>query len=399
MGRIRTAFDALIGRPVQLPAERSISFQDVWGTGGNVEMFGDGVQGVLSLVPLYAAIRLIADTFSATPLHAYRQDSSGVPQLLSRDPALLTPIWPDSPATWKTKAVMGCLTKGNAVGLFTAYDPSGWPSSIFWANPDDVTCDDTDPSVTPKFYYFGRPLDPGTFVHVPWITLPGRTWGLSPLGMFKTLWETGQSAQYLMRNFYDSGGIPSGHLKNIDRELDPKVANETKIKFKQAVSGRDVLVTGSDWDYNAIGLPADQLAFVSALKLTATQIASIYGVAAEDIGGDAAGGLQYSTVEMNELKLSTRTMLPWYSRFESALLAATPRGQYLKFNADALARSTLMDRMNAHAVQLNYGIETLDEARKVEDKSPLTPDEFKQWQATYKPVPAAPVVTRNEGGQ
>jgi HK97 family phage portal protein len=391
MGRLRTAFDVLLGRP----AQRSISYQDVWGSGGSTDLLGVGDGGTLSVVPLYSAIRLIADQFASTPLHGYRTLPNGTPERLRNDPSMLTPV-SGSKAQWKTECIMGLLTRGNAFGLHTAFDATGYPSATVWVPPQDVQCDDDIPGA-PKFWYLGRRLtDPSKFVHIPWLTLPGRTWGLSPLGMFKTLWETAAAAQNLERNFYDSGGVPSGHFKNTAKTLTAADAATMKTRFKASVVDRDVLVTGNDWEYNPIGLPADQLAFVSALKLTATQIAGIYGIAPEDIGGEAAAGLQYSTVEMNQIKLSTNTMRPWYTRVEDALGGATPRGQYFKFNADALVRSDLVSRMTAHQLALSTGVEIQDEARHVEDKQPLTPEQFAQWQQTYKPVAAPPTVNRED---
>lgn len=384
---------ARIARAVSGGEQRSISYQDVWGTGGSSDLFEGG--SALSLVPLFSAVRLITDQFAATPLHGYR-DSNGVPRQMPQDPSILTPaVQGMSKSTWKTQPITGLLTRGNAVGLFGGYDTAGWPTSIVWVPTQDVQCDDENPAA-PIFWYLGRRLEPGTFVHIPWLTLPGKVWGLSPLGMFKTLWETGQAAQLLARNFYDSGGVPSGHFKNTARELLPEVAADMKQKFKIAVAGRDVLVTGNDWTYDAIGLPADQLAFVSSLKLTAGQIASIYGLSPEDVGGEAAAGLQYSTVEMNQIKLSTNTMRPWYTRVEDALELATPRGQYLRFDLDALVRSDLKSRMESHEIATRIGGETQDEMRAKEAKPPMTPEEFSLWQTTYKPVATAPVQARKE---
>jgi HK97 family phage portal protein len=391
MNRLGHTIDRIARRFGTAEARRSLSYQDVWATGGSTDMF-TGAGGVMSLVPLFAAIRLITDQFAATPIHGYRS-LNGVPQQLATDPQFLSPTMPSSQAVWKTQLITGLLTRGNAVGLHTAYGLDGYPTETVWVNPQDVQCMDDEPDKV-EFFYLGRKLDVGTFVHIPWVVLPGRRWGLSPLGMFKTLWETGQAAQELSRNFYDSGGVPSGHLKNSERELDETVANETKLKFKMAVAGRDVLVTGNDWEYNAIGLPADQLAFVASLKLTATQIASIYGIAPEDIGGEAAAGLQYSTVEMNDIKLTNRTMRPWYTRVQDGLFHCTPRGQYVQFNPDALVSADLKTRMEAHEIALRIGLEDQEEARADEDKAPMTPERFSKWRETYKPVAPAPVQNR-----
>jgi phage portal protein BeeE len=393
MGRVRDAWRSLLGQPVA----RSFGPSDIWGPATNVNDLIVGVDGALSVVSLYAAIRLIADQLAATPLHGYRRLPNGTPQKFDNDPPILTPTGGRSIATWKTQVGMSLLTAGNAVGLYGSYGPDGWPTSTIWVDTAFVQCDDIDPA-NPRYWYMGRPLELGTFIHIPWLVMPGRAWGLSPLKMFKLVFETGMSAQQLAKNFNASGGVPSGHLKNNQREVSQPDAERTKAKFMAAVAGRQPLVTGNDWDYTAIGLPADELQFVQSLKLTATQIASIYGIAPEDIGGEAAAGLQYSTVEMNQIKLSTNTMRPWYTRIEDGLAASTPRGQYLKFDPDDLLRTDLVTRMNAHQLALGTGVEIQPEARAKEGKQPLTPEEFATWQKTYKPAPVAPAVTR-EGQQ
>lgn len=380
-------------RTVPAPETRAVSFQDVWGTGGNVDLFGNPA-GMLSLVPLYATIRLIADQFASTPLHTYRERSNGSRERLNRDSPLIAPVH-GSLATWKTQLIMGLLTRGNSFGIPTATDAAGWPTGVLWAPDGMVTCDETNPAA-PKWYYDGRLLKPTEIIHVPWLVPPGKVLGLSPLAAFKVLWETGQAAQILARNFYDSGGVPSGHVKNTAQVLTPEQAEIAKDRFKKAVSGRDVLVTGNDWDYSAIGLPADQLAFVASLKLTATQIASIYGVAPEEVGGETGSSLTYATTEMNDLKLSGRTMRPWYERCESTFVQVTPRGQYLKFNADALVRADIKTRMEAHEIALRTGLETQPEGRSIEDRAPLTDAERADWLATYRTASQAPPSTREQ---
>ena len=83
------------------PAEvRSVSFQDVFGSGGNVDLLSTGVEGALHLVPLFAAIRLISDQFAATPLHAYRERPGGTRERLATQPKLLTaPPYRATPST------------------------------------------------------------------------------------------------------------------------------------------------------------------------------------------------------------------------------------------------------------------------------------------------------------
>ena len=48
--------------------QRSISFQQVYGTGADT--LGDGVERALRLIPVYASTRLLADDVSSLPLNS-----------------------------------------------------------------------------------------------------------------------------------------------------------------------------------------------------------------------------------------------------------------------------------------------------------------------------------------
>jgi HK97 family phage portal protein len=377
------------------PETRAVSYQDVFGSGGDVDLIGTGVEGALRLVPLFAAIRLITDQFASTPLHAYRERTDGTRERMPRQPTLLTtPPW-GSMASWKGQCITSLLTWGNAYGLVTVKDGFGRAEQIQWLSPSSVSVDD-ELDRPPAYWWNGRDVPLDRMVHIPWIVLPGRSKGLSPVGYFKMLWETGQAAQLSSRDWYVNGAVPSVHFKNVERTLTTENAATMKARYKDAVQGRDALVTGKDWTLDTIGLPADEARFIEALKLTATQVASIYGIPPEEIGGERGASLQYSTMEMDDLRLSGRTMRPWYVRVEEALSQVRPPREDVKFNADALVRADLKTRMDAHEVAQRAGIETNAEARHVEDKPPMTDAERAQWLQTWHPTPGTPTSTREE---
>lgn len=359
---------------------RALSFADVFGTGGDTTVFGD-VARHSSLVPLFAAHREIIDAVAGVPLHGYRRAGDGTLVEMTDDPALIRPVV-GSRYTWVQQCVASLLADGNAFGLPVGQQ-AGWPTGIMWTDPADWTIDD-DSDLIPKYYYRGREFAPQEIVHIPWIQRPGQWRGISPLRAFREAWEAGESAQAVARNWFSGGAIPSGHLKNIARTLNATESTQTKSLFRAAVRGRDVLVTGSDWEYNAIGVPADEQRFVEQMRLTASQVAAIYGLPPEDVGGEAANSLTYATVEGNERRRAQRVSAPWCARIEQALTAQTPRPVVIKFNLDATVRADLATRMAAHAVALDNGVRTLSEVRVLEDLAPLTPeqwDEWAQWQA------------------
>lgn len=363
---------------------RSLSFQDVFGRGGSADLIGSGPEAGLRLVPLYACTRLIADQFASAPLHGYRQLADGSAQRLNPQPKLaLDPSGLGrTPFTWKYQAITSALLRGNATGLITSVDQAGWATAVEWLHPDKCSIDESDPW-NPKFFYEGRRLNRDGIVHVPAYIIAGRWRGVSPVTAFRTLLETGQLAQESAHDWFANGMAPSGHLKNTGKTLTPEESTTAKERYKAAISNRDVLVTGNDWSFDTIAVAADEARFIETLKLTATQIASIYGVPPDMVGGERGSSMNYSTTEMDGINLLRFALRPWFERFEEALTRVCARPQYFRFNADSITRADLKTRMEAHDIALRTGLETQDEARRLEDKPPLSEQEQGDWLKFY----------------
>jgi HK97 family phage portal protein len=257
---------------------------------------------------------------------------------------------------------------------------------VEWLNPDKCDVDQSN-LARPRWFYDGSEISSRDMIHIPALVQPGQVLGVSPLKAFKTTFETGSAAQQTARDWFANGAIPSAHLKNNAQTMDPESADIARRRYKAAVKGRDVLVTGSDWSLTTIGVPADEARFIETLKLTATQVASIYGIPPEMIGGETGSSMTYSTVEQNSLNFVTYSLRPWLVRIEEALSAQLPAPQYVKFNIDALVRSDLLTRMQAHEIALRIGLETQDEGRAIEDRPPLSDAERAAWLDAYRPQP------------
>lgn len=374
-----------------------------WSGGG--DLAGANMTSALRLIPVFSAVRLIADSIATLPVHAYRE-VSGIGQRLPKQPTLIQSpgVGEMTRVTWLYQAITSLLLRGNAFGLVTALERDGWPRNVVWLHPDEVTVDESGP--LPRYLYRGKAIDTAGLIHIPAFVLPGSVVGLSPIGLFRMQIETGLQAHKFAQDWYRTGVAPSGKLRNNARVLNPGEATTIKERFKAAVKNRDLFVTGNDWEYEALSISAADSQFLETIKATATQTAAIFGVPPEEIGGEAGGSLTYSTLEQNGVRYNTRTVLPWTTRFEESLTQQLPGGQYVRFNLDAAARADLMTRMNAYQVALVNGVMTLDEVRALEEKAPLTEAEREQWQAMYgtrgnvqppspTPTPAQPA----EGGK
>jgi HK97 family phage portal protein len=377
---------------------RDISYGDVWSRGGDVSAISSStINSALRLAPVYAATRLIADQFAAAPLRAYKVAPDGTRGRMDRQPSLITaPSGTVSAFTWKYQAITSVLLRGNAYGLVTETDAQGWPTTIEWMNPDKVVVDET--LASPRYFYDGRPLDRLSVVHIPGYVVAGSCIGASPLTAFKTVIDTGLRAQEFGNDWFKNGAVPGGVLKNTAQQIGPEVAQAARDRFKAATRGRELFVTGSDWEYSTLSVPADEARFIETLKLTATQIANVYGVPPERVGGETGSSMTYGNREQDSLDLVTYGLRPWFVRFEEALTSLMPRPQYAKFNIDAIVRADLLTRMQAHEIATRVGLETNDEAREIEDRPPLTTDQKAEWVDTYRKANAPTTAPGATGG-
>ena len=354
---------------------RDLDYKDA----SEARMWGAASTDPVRLIPMFAATRLIADQLASAPLRAFVPRADGSRQPAPTQPKLLT-----APGlfAWKYRAMTSMLLWGNAYGWIVSRDSNGWPSQILWLDPMKVRCEGNG-ATAPTITYNGAELPTMDTVHIPAYVVPGRAEGVSPVGAFRTTIETGAYAQQFARDWYDGGGIPAAVVKNETQTLTAESADIIKARVKATLRNGDPFVTGKDWTYEAVGAPAADMRFIETMKLTATQIAAIYGVPPEKIGGETGSSLTYSTVELNQINLATEVLRPWAVRIENALDALFVGRTYVKFNLDAGVRADLKTRMEAHEIALRIGLETNPEGRALEEKPPLTDEEITQWQSLY----------------
>ena len=369
-----------------------------WDVGGNVLGNGTSMEQALRLVPVYSAIGLLGRSVSCTPIHAYRKVDEENRVRISL-PVLFSAMNDEAQLKrWLHTAVVSLAARGNAFGLVTSRDGFGYPTAVVWLDPTLCTVDDQMPSgpgslAMPIWRYMGRqihigPSDPSTsdLIHIPWFPVPGRTLGLSPLAAAATMIAGGLASQEWNSEWFLNSGIPSATMKNTARTLLAEEANAVKNRLTSTIRAHKPLVYGADWDFNAITIPPGEMKFVESMKLTATQVAAIYDVPPERIGGEVGGSLSYSSPEQAALHLVTFSLRNWYELLEETFTAMLPRAQYVRFNADSLMRADIKTRAEVYKIWRSIGFTNIDELRVLEDLSPL-PD--KELGEDYTPLAVA----------
>ena len=353
------------------------------------------------LTPVFAAFRHIYDYTSSLPVVPYRTDEQGRRVRMPSLPTLLASCERgDGPAgtgygvrQWFGQAALALALDGNAVGFVHSTDnysltpERGRPTDVRWLARRDWEYDES----TRQWFVYGRPVSAEQVVHIPWMPLPGFVLGLSPIEHYAALVSAGLSAQEYA-DVKRGGGIPPAILRNVMKVLDPKAAAAVQAKAVQSFASGRPFVTGKDWDLSIVSIPPAQAQFIETLRMTASGIASIYGLDPREVGGQAGDSLTYSTDESRALNRANN-MRPYVERLEQAVSRLLPASQSVNLDLDSTIRADIKTRTDVMRTEIELGVASIDEWRHRTDRMPVPGGDI------YRiPGPKAPEPTvRSEG--
>lgn len=256
------------------------------------------VSRALSVVPVLGAARLLADLVASLTPVLYTTDERGIPVRQPTPSLFAQPSIHGTLYDWLFRAVFSMAIQGDAIGLVTTRDYYGFPTMIEWLNPEQVATQDgklygPGSYMKPMWWWWGRPVDPRNLIHIPWFTLPWRVRGLSPIGAYQLTTDINISAREYSANWFGQGGVPPGILKNQFKTFDFEEGERLANRFVARLRTRKPIVHGSDWDYTPIAIKPHEAEFINTLRLTATDIAVIYGLPPEKLGGTTGNSLTY----------------------------------------------------------------------------------------------------------
>jgi HK97 family phage portal protein len=335
-----------------------------------------GVDEALGLPALYSCVRLLADSLASLPIKTYMKQPTGAgPTIRYSGPSIFDkPSVSGTVYDWMFQCMTSLLLQGNAWGLITGRDGYGFPTGIEWISPEDVCVidDELQPwnPLRSTIYVYGRQMGRDELFHIKAFSVPGRTEGISPLRAFALTVTSGLEAERYGTDWYKSGGFPPGTFQNNEIEIDAAQAAEIRSALVSSLRRREPLVYGRDWDYKPVVVPPSESQFLQATQMNATQIAAVYGLPPDRVGGNRGDSLTYNTVEMSTLQI-IEALRPWLVRLETAFFDIIPANRYVRFNTDALLKTDLRTRTEIYAQQRAFGMKTVDEIRDEEDLPPM----------------------------
>lgn len=327
----------------------------------------------MTLASVWACVRLRADLVSTLPLVCYRDDPSGVPQEIPPTPFLQAPggarVTLDE---WLYMSQVSLDLRGNAFGIIKNRDGFGYPTQIELLHPDMVVVTVSPTTGAYSYLVAGREVNPDDVYHERQFVSPGEPLGLSPITYHARTIGVALAAERFGADWFADGAHPSAILQT-DQRIDDKDAKTLKQRFIEAARGsREPMVLGAGVKYQAIQVTPNESQFLDTMRYSATQVARIFGITPEYIGGDSGASMQYTNVEARALDLLRYGMGPTFVRREKAISRILPGNAYVRYDLKELLRTDAETRYKTHAIGIAAKFLAPDEARSEEGKPPLT---------------------------
>lgn len=341
-----------------------------------------------------ACINLIVDGVTRTPVDAVRyvgdarQAVTPTPRLIADpNPGLVTA------RGWKSQVAWSLATHANAFGIVTASTSQGLPLEIQLVDPYSI-----DPQVEGGRKWIGIKGEwdttwehGGKWWHVPGKTLrPGSPYGLSPLAEAQRTIGLGLAAEDFSNEFFSGSGHPTWGF-TADTALTKDQADAIKAAVTQAMrpGTREPLVFGSGLKAQQFSVNPGETQFIDTMRFVCEQVARFWGVPASAIGAAMSGqSVTYANVTDADLRTLKDVLIGYFVAVEDGLTPCLPRPQVVKFNQDAVLRGDPKLRTEIITAQIQAGLLSVNEGRKLLDLEPWAEPEYDQPFA-HTPDPVA----------
>jgi HK97 family phage portal protein len=356
---------------------RSISYQQVWGSGGDWQkaLGSVGLLDAVTIPVVYRSLSILAGMVAQMDPRTYRGKGADRREL-DDPPFIVSPSNAFTAYEWRFAGTVSLALAGEQTGMILGRDAADYPTTVEWVWPERMKATDRGLGLKPDWSLDGVPVSRDNVWHRRNFIMPGQIRGVDPLSRSGLL-ETAKIARKFGRDWFEKGAIPSGILET---EADPGPEGAVRLleKFTQAAKGRKPVVMPKNTKFTAVQVSADESQFLATVADAEASITTALGVPGEWVGRVASGSsVTYANRDQRLQDLQVATLNHYITVWNEALSASIPGQRYVRLNPAAVLRSDLASRMAAYSasaeIEAKTGIRvyTEDEMRDFEDRVPL----------------------------
>ncbi len=350
-----------------------------------------------TLSAYWAAIRLRADLISTMPVDVFRK-VDGIQVEQPKPPVFQEPGGRECRWVQFVDSSQRDLDAvGNTVGMIKATDGTGKPARIELLATEQVAVRGRGAKIV-EWLIDGKSYDPSTIWHEKQNPMSGVPLGLSATGNAARELNLSLAAQEFASKWFTSSPTLRAHLRNSGKVLKPGEASKAKGRFNSMVEDGDLFVSGRDWEYKLLGASQADQSWLQQTGATELAVCRFIGVPADmiDVAVDGSS-ITYANITQHNLQLLIVNLGPAIVRREEAWsYGLLPAPRYAKINPDGILRMDWASRLAAYKTAIDSRILTPTEARNLENRQPLTPEqeaEFARLFGNKTGTPAPPPAT------
>jgi HK97 family phage portal protein len=338
------------------------------------------------LVPVWAAVQLVAGAVGSLPLHVYRTQPDGTRIETPGHPAgklLNSPnAYMDGGELIET-AMGHLLLWGNAFLLKVRGGNDNRVTELWPIGPDRVKVG-KDKGGAPFYVLDGNkgPFTQREFIHIRGLSFDGLV-GLSPIQMARQGLGTYAAVEKYAGKFWANNATPGGVLTHPNR-LSPEAAERLRAQWHASHGGTGnasrVAILEEGMKFEPMSLPLDDAQMIQQMELSTLNVARLFQIPAHMLQTNANGSsLTYTTTSMEYEHFVRFTLRRWLARWEkslmrdSDLLSTNGLGSQfsLKFDTTDLTRGDTKTIADINLALFKEGIVTRDEVRSDLGRGPI----------------------------
>ncbi len=363
---------------------RAVSFQTIWGSGGDIELQTNSgtyvtQDNVWRLAAITGAVNLIASSISTLPMDAWiRRDGQ---KFLMRP----KPDWvnrPDVSFVDRTPFISQIITSlmfdGNAfIRVFR--DEEGLPINLTVMNPTEIDVKrNAQGRIVFTWAKTGETFGQDEMLHiVESLIQPGHVRGVSRISVLKENIGLGVALESYAQRFFGQGATGNFAI-TVPGALTPEQAKQMSDSVDNRHGGwrrsSKTIVLHSGAQIDDIGVDPERSQALDARRMFVEDVARIYNIPTHKL--QLPGTNTYSSIEQTQIEFVTDTLRPYAALIENALstlLQVYPNGQgaFCEFNMSALLRGDINSRATAASTAIQGGWLTINDVRQSEGLSKI----------------------------
>lgn len=333
----------------------------------------------LSIVAVFAAVRVLSEDVASLPLHIYRDLPGGGKARATEHPTYR--VLHDSPnpemtaMVWRETSMGHLLTWGNAYSEIVR-NSSGQVVQIWPLRPDRMQV--LRDGQGRRVYRYRLPsgeqtdLPPERVFHIPALGFDGVV-GYSPIAKARRALEVAMAAEEFGGRFFGNDarpGVVLRHPKTLSDTAKTNLAKDWEEKHQGLSNAQRVAILEEGMEVTEIGVPPEDAQFLETRRFGIEEVARLYRIAPHKIG--ELSRATYSNIEEQNIDHVVSALRGWTVRIEQQAnkdLIGIP-GYFAEHLLDGLLRGNTLARYQAYAIARQWGWMSADEIRDRENLNP-----------------------------